>query len=155
MTEPVKKKKPWLKRILTAFLVLVVILAGIYWYVATEEFSDTKSRDADYTVKAVELINEFVKNDSAANKKYTEKIIMVNGRISELEAPDTSAVNVKFIDPVSGSFIIFAFQDSHLAEGKNLKVGDSVSIKGSCSGGQYSSILGLTKIDFKRAALNK
>ena len=155
MTEAGKKKNPWLKRILTAFLVIVVILAGIYWYVATEKFSDTKSRDADYTLSALDLIHEFVKNDSAANKKYTEKILTVNGRISELEAPDTSTVNVKFIDPASGSFIIFSFQDSHLAEGKNLKVGDSVSIKGSCSGGQYSSILESTKIDFKRAALNK
>ena len=155
MTEAIKKKNPWLKRILTAFLVLVVTLAGIYWYVATEKFSDTKNKDADFTISAIDLIHEFVQNDTMANKKYTEKIITVNGRISELEAPDTSTVNVKISDPASGSFIIFAFQDSHLAEGKNLKVGDSVSIKGSCSGGQYSSIIESTKIDFKRATLNK
>ena len=153
MTERVKRKKPWLKRVLIAFLVIIVILAGVYWYVATEKFSDTQAREAAYTVNALDFIREFIKDDSAANKKYTEKIITVSGRISELEAPDTSTVNIKFIDPVTGSFIIFAFQDTHLSEGKTLKVGDSVSIKGSCSGGVYSPTLELTKIDFKRAAL--
>ena len=155
MTAGKKTKNPWLRRILIALLVIVVILAGIYWYVATEKFSDTNSRKADYTVNALDLIREFVSNDTGANKKYTEKIITVNGKVSELEAPDTSTVNVKFTDPSTGSFIIFAFQDSHLSEGKTLKVGDSVSIKGSCSGGSYSPALELTKIDFKRAALNK
>src|SRR5262245_54508024 len=116
----IKNKKPWVRRILVLLLVVVVALAGIYWYVATEKFSDTNSRKADYTVSALELINEFVQNDSAANKKYTEKIITVNGRVSELEAPDTSTVNVKFTDPATGSFIIFAFQDTHLSEGKKL-----------------------------------
>jgi tRNA_anti-like len=155
MANQVKKKKPWLKRILIVVMVLVVVLAGVYWYYATEKFSDTTDRESSYTVNALDLIHEFIENDSAANKKYTEKIITVNGRISELEAPDTSTVNVKFIDPATGSFAIFAFQDTHLAEGKNLKAGDSVSIKGSCSGGVYSAELELTKIDFKRAALNK
>lgn len=155
MVDQVKKKKPWLKRILIAVLVIVVALAGVYWYYATEKFSDTTDRESVYTVNALDLIQEFIANDSAANKKYTEKIITVKGRISELEAPDSSTVNVKFIDPATGSFAIFAFQDTHLAEGKNLKTGDSVSIKGSCSGGVYSQALERFKIDFKRAALNK
>ena len=99
MPERPKKKKPWLKRILIAILVIAVILAGVYWYVATEKFSDTKNKEASYTVNALDLIHEFVLNDSAANKKYIEKIITVNGRISELEAPDTSTVNVNSLMP--------------------------------------------------------
>ena len=41
------------------------------------------------------------------------------------------------------------------AEAKMLKEGDSVSIKGSCSGGKYSSILDTESITFKRCAINK
>jgi hypothetical protein len=67
---------------------------------------------------------------------------------------DTTA-NIKFIDTTTGSFAIFAFQQQHLDEAKSVKAGDSVSIKGSCSGGTYSEILGVEKIDFKRSALNK
>lgn len=155
MSEQTTKKRPWLKRILLSLLVLAVITGAVYTYVATEKFSDTTARKAAYTVNALDFIKEFLTNDSAANAKYREKIVTINGTISALESPDTATVNVKFIDPPTGSYIIFAFQDTHLSEGKGLKVGDAVSIKGSCSGGVYSDILEVTKIDFKRAALNK
>ena len=78
MTEMVKKKKPWLKRILIAFLAIVIVFAGVYWYVATETFSDTKSRKADYTVNALEFIHEFQQDLKAANAKYTDKIQIIN-----------------------------------------------------------------------------
>ena len=74
-----KQKRPWLKRLLVVGLVLVAVAAGIYWYVATEEFSDTKDRKAAFTVNAIDFIREFEKNESEANKKYRDKIITVNG----------------------------------------------------------------------------
>jgi preprotein translocase subunit YajC len=149
-----KKKKPWLKRILIGILALVVILAGVYWYVATDKFSDTKDRKAAYTLNVLDLIHEFQQNGSVANKKYTDKIITVSGTVSEIEAADTT-LNIKFIDKATGSYAIFAFQQQHAAEAKSVKVGDNVSIKGSCSGSIYSQILEATAITFKRAALNK
>lgn len=149
------KKGTWAKKLLIAGLILAVLAAGIYWYVATEKFSDTKDRAAAFTVSAIDFIREFRTDDSAANKKYREKIITVNGRISELESPDSATVNVKIIDSTTGDYAIFAFQEQHLAEAKKLKTGDSISIKGSCSGVSYSEILDLYYIPFKRSALNK
>lgn len=137
-----------------AFLLLVGIGAAIYWYIATEKFADTKDRKAVYTVNAIDFIREFEENDNAANKKYTDKIITVNGMVSEIEAADTT-VNIKFIDTASGSYAIFAFQEQYISEAKTLKVGDSASIKGSCSGGVVSEILGTEFITFKRCTLNK
>ena len=102
----------------------------------------------------MELINEFQQSDSLANKKYVEKIITVNGRVTEMEAVDTT-MNIKMIDTLTNAYIIFAFQQQHLKETKQLKVGDSISIKGSCSGGVYSSILETEYITFKRCTVNK
>ena len=149
-----KQKRPWLKRLLVIGLVLVAIAAGIYWYVATEKFSDTKDRKAAFTVSAIDFIREFEKNESDANKKYKDKIVTVNGRVSEIEAADTT-MNIKIIDTVSNSFIIFAFQEQHLSEPKTVKVGDTISIKGSFSAGIFSEIMEVVKSDFKRSALNK
>jgi hypothetical protein len=154
MTEQFKKKKPWLKRILITLLGLVIIFAFVYWFVATERFSDTKDRKAAYTVSALDFIREFEKNITEANKKYKDKIITVTGTVSEIEAAD-STMNIKIIDTTSKSFIIFAFQEQHLSEPKTIKVGDAVSIKGSFSAGIFSDILEVVKIDFKRSALNK
>lgn len=154
MTEPGSKKSPWLKRILIAGLLALVAGAIGVWFIFTEKFTDTSERKADFTVNAMDFIQEFQKNDSLANKKYLEKIITVNGRVSETEAADTT-INIKMIDTATDAYIIFAFQQQHRAEAKQLKEGDSVSIKGSCSGGTYSEILETEFITFKRCAVNK
>jgi tRNA_anti-like len=135
---------------------LILFGAGsfIYKNVMTEEYADTKSGKADYTVDALSFIKSFESGDSA-NKKYREKIIVVRGRIGEVEEAD-STINIKFIDTTGGgSYAIFAFQQQSLNETKSLKEGDSVAIKGSCNGGEYSDILGATFISFKRSTLDK
>jgi hypothetical protein len=156
MSETIVKKKkiPWGKRLIALGLITIVIIGGIYAYYATQKYADTKNVKAAYTVNAIEFIREFQHDINAANVKYTNEIITVNGTISEIEAADTT-MNIKFIDTTSGSYAIFAFQHQHLNEAKTVKVGDAVSIKGSCSGGVYSDILEATSINFKRSTLNK
>jgi tRNA_anti-like len=149
-----QKKRYWLKRVLLAGLVLLLLGAAAVWYIFTEKFEDTSKREAAFTVNAMDLLSEFQKDDSAANKKYAEKIITVNGRVFETEAADTT-INIKMVDTLTDAYIIFAFQTQHLAAAKQLKEGDSVSIKGSCSGGSYSEILETEFITFKRCAVNK
>ncbi len=149
-----KKRNPWFKRIVLTGLVLLVIGGIALWYIFTEKFNDTSKETAAYTVNAMDLIKEFQDNDSASNIKYAEKIITVNGKITETEPADTT-INIKMRDTLTDAYIIFAFQQQHLREAKQLKVGDSVSIKGSCSGGIYSKILETEFITFKRCTVNK
>lgn len=149
-----KTKKKGAKKILWVVVLLVAVGALSAWYIFTDTFDDTATQKASYTFNAADFIAIFQQNDSAANKKYAEQIITINGRISEIEFPDTTA-NVKMTDTTSGSYIIFAFQQQDAAAVKNLKEGDSVSIKGSCSGGTYSKILEAESINFKRSSLNK
>lgn len=148
-----KKKKGWLKKLLLVKVLLLLIGIIAAWFIFTDKFEDTASARADYTVNALELIAEFKKSDSVANKKYSEKIITVNGKITSVETADTT-VNLKITSP-EGSYIIFAFQQKEIADVKKIKEGDSVSIKGSCSGGSYSEILETEYITFKRCSLNK
>jgi len=147
-----KQRSPWLKRILIVVLLGIIAAGAIAWYVFTLKYDNTKDVQADFTVDALSFINEFKTNEASANKKYVEKIIVVNGNISAVEAAD-SIMNVKMIDPSTGSYAIFAFQQQDLAATKALKVGDQVSIKGSCSGGTFSSILEVESISFKRCTL--
>lgn len=148
----INRKK--LKSIILAVIIVTLAFAGGIWYVFTQKFTDTTKEKADYTINAFDLINEFKKNDSLANKKYAEKIITVTGLVTEVEAADTT-VNIKMADTTSGSYAIFAFQPQNLTEAKAIKEGDKVSIKGSCSGGVYSQILETEFITFKRCALTK
>ncbi len=123
-------------------------------YIMGETFSDTAGVKADYTVSAADLIHEFMANDSTANKKYREKIIGVKGAASGVEAKSDSTVNIKFADS-TGSYIIFSLGKDEYDKAKDIKAGDTLSLKGSCSGSVYSEILGTTSINFKRSTLNK
>jgi hypothetical protein len=137
-------------------LLFILLLGGgiIVWKIFTEKFEDTGKIKEDHTVSAAEFIAEFKKDEAAANKKYTEKIVVVNGSVSEVKNADTST-NIIMADTSTGDYIIFAFQQEHLEEAKQVKAGDKVSIKGSCSGGNFSEILGVESISFKRCAINK
>lgn len=135
---------------------MVLLLAGVMvvWYIFTEKFDDTKAIKSDYSVQAIEFLKEYSQDLKKANAKYSEKIVVVNGIVSAVEMADTTA-NIKIMDSLSGSYIIFAFQDKHVAEAKALKPGDRIAIKGSCSDGVHSDILDVNYIPFKRCALDK
>ncbi len=150
------KKKAIIKKILIVKLVLLLAAGGFAWYAFTKGFDDTAAIEADFTVNATSFLNEFKLNDAlneAANKKYSEKIITVNGRVSAVESADTT-LNLKIENP-DGAYIAFAFQQKDQAAVKQVKAGDSVSIKGSCNGASFSSILGVPYVTFKRSSLNK
>jgi len=145
---------PRYKKWLIALFVLLLAGGAAIWWIFTEKFTDTAAVKADHTVNAMDFIKEFKTDLALANKKYTEKIIVVNGTVSEIKYADTTA-NIIMADTASGAYVIFAFQQQHLAAAKALKVGETVSIKGSCSGGTYSEILETQSISFKRCAVNK
>jgi hypothetical protein len=151
-------KRPANKIFLTWFLVTAGIIllcgAGLYLYYSSLTYEDTGNVKTDFTVESIPFIKEFEKDYKAANKKYAEKIIAVTGIVTATEAADTT-INIKMADPASGSYLIFAFQEQHLNEAKTLKPGDKVTIKGSCSDGVFSEILGTYFVSFKRSALSR
>jgi len=153
VSENKKLSKSSIKKFLIAIAILVAIGIAAVWYIFTETFTDTAIEKAAFTVTAHLFIKEFETDLVKSNKKYTEQIITVNGRIDAIENADTT-VNIKMADSTTGSYAIFAFQQKDMAKVKQLKEGDSVSIKGSCSGGAYSDILQMHFINFKRCAVN-
>jgi len=151
-------KKNRHKKLLVLGIIILVAGIGTAWYMFTNTFSDTATEKPAYTFNAVDFIKEFQQNDSVANKKYAEQIITVNGMVSETEKSD-STVNIKMADTATGSYIIFAFQQQDAAKAKEIKEGDNISVKGSCSGGVFSEILSTETnkvefITFKRCSIN-
>lgn len=147
----------WLKRAgwllagpVFAFLAFMIIEKKVW----SETHESTDKIKADYTVNAPDLIREFLANDSAANKKYMEKIVAVNGAVSQVDQLADSATNIQFADSATGSYIIFSFDKEQFEKVKNIKAGDTISAKGSCSGSMYSEILGNTSISFKRSTIS-
>ncbi len=147
----------WSKKII--WVVLGPILAfSAYKFgekkVMAQTHTATDNVPADFSISANDLLNEFVNNDSIANAKYGEKIVVVNGNISQIEKKTDSTTNIRF-DHTDGSYIVFSFDKDQYEQVKNINTGDVVSLKGSCSGSIYSAILETTSISFKRSTLYK
>jgi hypothetical protein len=112
----------------------------------------TESLKEDFSISAENLIREFLRNDSAANKKYNEKTLLVSGPLSTIEIAEDSTSTLSFADS-TGSYAAFTIEKNQFEKAKTLKQGDPVSVKGICSGSMYSDILGNTSITFKRSTL--
>ena len=147
------KNKKVLKWSVTAAGALLLIGAAAYFYYATLTHEDTSSLKADHSVEAIPFIKEFEKDHKAANKKYAEKIIAVKGVVTETEQPVDTTMNIKMTDTITGSYLIFAFQNKDMAKAKKLKQGDKVIIKGSFGDGIYSEIKEAYFINFQRSTV--
>lgn len=147
------------------FLLIMALLIGPFatWagfaFVTNQEmnktFEGTESLKPDYTVNALDLIKEVTANDTASSRKYRDKILEVNGRITTIENANDSTINLQMADTTTGSYIVFPFYNKTLSQVKTLQEGDSVSIKGAFTGSMYSEILETTIINFERNTLNK
>lgn len=118
-----------------------------------ETHESTDKLKADYTISASELLKDFLANDSAANKKYSEKVLQVNGNVTAAELASDSTGTIRFDD--STAYAIFSIEKKQYDLMKTIKPGDAVSVKGVCSGGVYSDILSSTSVSFKRSVISK
>lgn len=147
----------WLKKFVWIIIGPVIAFTAYKMgekFVLSETFTNTTDIKADYTVNATDLIREFTANDTAANNKYREKILVVIGKATQVDRLSDSTTTIQFADS-TGSYIAFSFEKEQYEQVKEIKTGDEVSLKGSCSGSIYSEILGTTAITFKRSILNK
>lgn len=148
--------KNWIPRVFWLLIGPVLAYSGYKIgekMIMSETHEATENIKADYTVSSDELIREFLANDTATNKKYIDKMLVVNGNAAAVEVLEDSTSTVKFADS-TGSYAIFSLEKDQYEKTKALKQGDAVSLKGVCSGSIYSEILKTTAITFKRATYN-
>lgn len=148
--------KAWVK------LLLIIIGPAATWggfqlaskYLENKTHDDTASVKSAYTITATALIDEFKANDTLANKKYADQFVTVEqAKISEVKIASDSSATIE-IKNDAGDYIIFAFEGEAVKKVKEVKAGETISIKGSCSGGGLS-ILDVINIEFKRSIINK
>jgi aspartyl/asparaginyl-tRNA synthetase len=123
--------KKWMKWLIGIIVILGIAAAFTYWYV-TRQYNDTKTLKASYTNNANNIYTSLVSNDSLASLTIKDKIIEINGTISELNISDTTGAII--ISDTSGfTQILCSLQNSELALAKTLKTGEAISIKGYCT----------------------
>lgn len=134
MQEHPKNKKMVKKRVvILSALALVLTAAFLYgWKEYHRGHMDTAAMKAAYSVAAPALVKAFQDDENKANKQYNDKVINVSGVIVKVEHNDST--QTVQLDGQSMGSVICQFELSHSGELKELHPGQSVSIRGICTG---------------------
>lgn len=120
-----------MKKVAIALLVLISIGMGAYYYMTHfYGVKDYGAAKAEYTLTSEVAKSEFTANETAATTKYTNKAILISGKVTE-----NTGANINF----AGVSCKMKTPDN------SVKVGDQVKIQGRLVG--YDSLIEEVQLD--------
>jgi hypothetical protein len=119
------------KYILTGLVLLLLILVwGLYLY--NKPHRNTAGQQPDFSLTATGLYQAYQEDETAANKKFLNKVIVLRGSIADLQTG--SGNNSILLDAASGGGVNCSFSGEASGALKGLKKGDTIGVKGRCTG---------------------
>ena len=120
---------------------LVIVATSIFIYSKYEEpHTDITETVPDISLDSKLIIDEFISDENKANEKYLDQIIQLEGTIKEI-----SSIRGKTVISL-GKGDVFGNVNCHMIseesdKQQNLKIGQTVTIKGICTGYLLNVIL--------------
>ncbi len=120
------------KRIFFGIGIFVIFLVAWGIYKATLPHRNAAGEQPIATISAIDLYSEFLHSENIADKKWVGKIINVSGIISSVtESGDYISLNLQ---ATSDGGVNCSILKKDLDTDDKFKKGDSVNIKGKCTG---------------------
>jgi tRNA_anti-like len=144
------------KMIIIGGIIGIIIIAALYArYQYNRTVQGLTDVGADYTVNATALINEFVSNETTANKKYLNKILEVKGMIKKVEENSGTGI-VVLGDTTDMSGVRCILDSTTSTTAGSLHRGAVITIKGAITGfnKDETGLLG-SDIELNRCVLSK
>ena len=117
---------------LKILMVLVCLGAVTGFYLYNKPVKSTAAKSADMSIQAQDLFNEFANDENTANAKYLDKVISINGTVTDLAVED--GLNIVTLQTTSDMFGVICKIESGDEKVRKLKKGDQVKVKGVCTG---------------------
>ena len=122
---------------------MLVLVAGSYGYMEyTSGSKDLQYTKADHIFIAKDLITEFEGNEKAANEKFINKVIAVNGSVKDVIEDGDNFYTVMLGDATSTSSVSCSMDANHQSAASLLQLRRNVIIKGICTGYNADDLLG-------------
>jgi len=118
-----------MKKVIIGLVVIMLVGFLGYNYVMAAP-KNIKTSKADYNLTTKSLFDEITKNLGASEIKYTDKVVGIEGVITEVEENGVTIDNQVFCQ---------------LTDTENLKKGDKINVKGLFIG--YDELFELIKLD--------
>lgn len=140
----------------TVAVLLVAGAAGGFY--AYKEYNrkqkDTTDLKPDFSAAATVLLDEYQKDEKAANAKYLGKVLKVDGLVKDLLKDDKGFYSVVLGDTASMSSVRFSMDSLHNEMAATLVKGQAAVLKGICTGYNADEMLGSDLI-LNRAVIDK
>ena len=120
--------------LITISLLFFIAFFGIVFFTYNKPHKDFSGAQADITLEAAKLYEHYQNNLSDANLKFLDKVLLVNGPVTELNS------NLVII----GGNIVCSLDSSYVLD-TGIKLDDKISVKGRCIG--YDDLFGEVRID--------
>lgn len=117
-------------------LILAALGAGIGLKMFFKPHSDVSKMDADFKLKAAELLAEFQQDETAATTKYSEKVIEISGKLvakSKLQNGTDILVLENEMEGISCQ-LDSSWSGANQSVIQALESGNPIKIKGVCKG---------------------
>jgi hypothetical protein len=127
-------------------ILLIALGAGIFGYLQwNKPHTDVSQSPSDIAIAPSELLAQFNTDENAANSKYLDKIIEVEGIVKSINpVQNGGSVSLDASDDMASVTCEF----ENLSDISEIKLGDKVKVKGLCSGKLIDVVL-------NRCALSK
>jgi hypothetical protein len=110
-----------------------LVLAGLGLYYYDKPHANAGNKSTDFAINAVDLFNQYQKDEAAANKKFLDKIIEVKGIVTDVQQSG-NIISIQ-LDGGSTAGINCSITDDNEKDRAALPhKGAAVTIKGKCSG---------------------
>ena len=124
------RKGAFLKWIIAFAIIIAVAFA---WKVINRKQVDTNTLEAIVPTSAAQVIEAFMNNEQAAGAKYNNKALVFSGTIQTIVLND-SVQTVTIGSTIPSAGIVCEFEKEQHAVVQQLKIGDSIQVKGVCTG---------------------
>ena len=121
------------KKIIIAILIIGILGVFVAYKMYNKPHVNVAETKSDITLTADKIINDFSSDESKANTLYLEKIIEVSGEISELNVvKEKGIITLKTKDDFGS--VLCHLSDESTKKMSSLKEGQTISVKGICTG---------------------
>lgn len=123
-----------MKKVLLFLVPVILIGLGVVYAIYNKPHKNMEKTEADLQVKAFDLFAEFENNEAKANEKYLEKVLVVEGEITDISANEAGNISLTLKSSSDMFGVICQMDELTEHERTEFQVGETVSIKGICTG---------------------
>lgn len=142
-------KKTTIKTISFILSAGILIAAGSVFYLFNLPHRNVQAAATDYSLNAQSIVNEYLKDATASNKKYLEqdgnsKILAVSGKVYSITEDLKQQKVILLKDSADKAGVSCTFTAASNAHVAGISLGEAITVKGVIrSGAGYDSDLGL------------